>query len=392
MTGDPLHFEFATATRIVFGAGALKEVGPMAEKLGRHALVVLGASPSAARRAAPLLEILKKQSIEPRLFAVAGEPRMEDVRKGCAAGRAAGAVLVIAFGGGSVMDAGKAIAALMANRGDPMDYAEVIGRGRPLERRSLPFLAIPTTAGTGAEVTRNAVIGSPEHRVKVSLRHPLMLPEVAIVDPELTRDLPPALTASTGLDTLTQLIEPLVSCRANPMTDAFCRSGLHRAARSLRRAFERGEDLAAREDMSLASLFSGLALANAALGMVHGLTGPLGGMFDAPHGALCASLLPAVMETNVRALRRRSPENRALRRYHEIGCLLTGRGHATAEDGIAWIRELCREFHIRGLGALGVARGELDVLVDKALAASSTKGNPIPLEPAEIREILECSM
>ncbi len=317
---------------------------------------------------------------------------MEDVRKGCAEGRAANADLVIAFGGGSAMDAGKAIAAVMANGGDPLDYAEVIGHGRSLERRSIPLIAIPTTAGTGAEVTRNAVIGSPEHRVKISLRSPLMLPEVAIVDPELTRDLPPALTASTGLDALTQLIEPLVSCRANPLTDALCRSGLHRAARSLRRAVEHGEDLVAREDMALASLFSGLALANAALGAVHGLTGPLGGMFEASHGALCASLLPAVMETNVRVLRHRAPDHRALRRYNEIGCLLTRRGHATAEDGVAWIRELCRAFHIRGLGALGVSRGELDVLVEKALAASSMRGNPIPLEPAEIRAILERSM
>lgn len=204
----------------------------------------------------------------------------------------------------------------MANGGDPLDYAEVIGHGRPLERRSLPLIAIPTTAGTGAEVTRNAVIGSPEHRVKVSLRSPLMLPEVAIVDPELTRDLPPALTASTGLDALTQLIEPLVSCRTNPLTDALCRSGIQRAARSLRRAVEHGEDLVAREDMSLASLFSGLALANAALGAVHGLTGPLGGMFEASHGALCASLLPAVMEANVRALRHRAgtPRPAALQR------------------------------------------------------------------------------
>src|SRR5207245_11298164 len=211
-----------------------------------------------------------------------------------------------------------------------LDYLEVIGQGRALENASTPFIAMPTTAGTGSEVTRNAVLASPRHRVKVSLRSPFLLPKIALVDPELTYDLPPSITASTGLDALTQLIEPYVSSRANPMTDAVCVDGLRRVARSLRVAFEAGRNAAAaREDMAVASLFGGLALANAGLGAVHGFAGPIGGMFPAPHGAVCAALLPDTMEVNLRALRRRAPESETLRRFDEIARILTGRPEAT---------------------------------------------------------------
>ena len=221
----------------------------------------------------------------------------------CGAARRPGAEercdTVIGFGGGAALDAAKAIAILMTNPGDVTDYLEIIGRGKTLTEPPVPCIAIPTTAGTGSEVTRNSVIASREERVKVSLRSPLMLPKVVVVDPELTYDLPPAITASTGVDALTQLIEPFVCSRANPLTDGLCQEGIERVARSLRRAFEsagRGEapaDAAAREDMAVASLFGGLALANAGLGAVHGLAAPLGGMIGAPHGAVCAALLPS---------------------------------------------------------------------------------------------------
>src|SRR5208282_5705063 len=228
------------------------------------------------------------------------------------------------FGGGSAIDAAKAIAAMLTNKGELLDYVEIIGRGKPLTQPSAPFIAVPTTAGTGSEVTRNAVLASPEHRVKVSLRSPLMLPRVAVVDPELTYALPPAITASTGLDALTQLIEPFVCARANPMVDALCIEGIRRAARSLREVVHQNPGKSAREDMALASLFGGIALANAGLGAVHGFAGPMGGMFAAPHGALCAALLPGVMAANVAALRRRQPGGEGLRRYDEIARLLTG--------------------------------------------------------------------
>lgn len=384
-----MRFEFATAGRIVFGPGALADVGTIARDFGRHAFVVTGRDPA---RAEPLCDLLSRAHLTTTRFPVASEPTVDDVTRGAAEARAAGCDFVVGFGGGSALDAAKAIAALLANAGDPFDYLEVIGRAQPLRHPGAPILAIPTTAGTGAEVTRNAVLASPAHRVKVSLRSPHMLPRVALVDPELTGALPPALTASTGLDALTQLIEPYVSCRANPLTDALCVEGMQRAARSLRRAFDNGRDAAAREDMAVASLFGGLALANAGLGAVHGFAGPIGGMFSAPHGAVCAALLPAVMTANLRALRQRAPQHEALRRYEELARLLTGRPHANADDGVQWIRELISALHIPRLGAYGIAANAIPEIVAAAAKASSMKANPLPPTDAELDEILRASL
>jgi alcohol dehydrogenase class IV len=314
------------------------------------------------------------------------------VIEGTRQAREAGCDLIIGFGGGSALDTGKVIAALLTNGGDLLDYLEVIGQGRPLTQPSAPFIAIPTTAGTGTEVTRNAVLASPEQRVKVSLRSPLILPRLALVDPELTYSLPPETTASTGLDALTQLIEPYVSHKANPMTDAFCREGLRRAARSLRRACEHGDDTAAREDMALASLFSGLALTSAQLGGVHAFAGPFGGMFDAPHGAICGRFLPHVMAVNVRALHERLPESEALRRYDEVARILIGSAKATARDGVAWIQALCEALHVPALATYGLTPGDFPSLIEKAFAANSMKGNPITLTPEEMQEILTRAM
>lgn len=380
-----MRFEFATATRIVFGPGRIGEVGALAAGMGQHALVVTGRTLS---RAEPLLQSLHAPGMATTLFSFAGEPSTESVREGTALARNAGCDLVIGFGGGSPLDAGKAIAALLTNGGDPLDYLEVIGKGQALKQPPRPFIAIPTTAGTGTEVTRNAVLASPEHHVKVSLRSPLMLPRLAVVDPELTYSLPPEITASTGLDALTQVLEPYVSPAATPITDALCREGLARAARSLRLAYHDGGDAAAREDMAVASLFGGLALANAGLGAVHGFAGPLGGMAAAPHGALCGRLLPYVMVANIRALRARDPEGPALRRYTESAAILTGRPGATAEEGAAWVRALCEELAVPGLAAYGIATSDFPAIVEKARHASSMKGNPIVLTPEELLEIL----
>lgn len=381
-----MRFEFATATRVIFGAGALREVGPLGSEMGHRALVVMGRS---VERAAPLLDVLTAEGMGLVTFSVAGEPTTEVARQGTEQARQAACDLVIGFGGGSALDTGKAIAALLTNGGDPLDYLEVIGKGRPLTQSPAPYIAIPTTAGTGAEVTRNAVLLSSEHRVKVSLRSPLMLPRLALVDPELTVSLSPEITASTGLDAMTQVMEPFVSNKANPLTDALCREGMRCAARSLRRAYEHGDDLAARADMALVSLFGGLALANARLGAVHGFAGPLGGMFPGPHGAICARLLPYVMQVNVRGLQRRAPESRALRRYDEIAQILTGDGSATAQDGVAWVQELCEALQVPSLAAYGLRREDFPSLIQKAAVASSMQGNPVELTPEEMVEILE---
>jgi alcohol dehydrogenase class IV len=269
-----------------------------------------------------------------------------------------------------------------------LDYVEVIGRGQALRAVPAPFIAIPTTAGTGAEVTRNAVLASPAHQVKVSLRSPLMLPALAIVDPELTRDLPSGLTATTGLDALTQLIEPFLCRRANPFTDGFCQTGLICTARSLRTAVQQGDNAAAREDMALASVLGGLALANAGLGAVHGLAAPIGGQFPAPHGAVCAALLPHALEINLRALRQREPHNPALPRFDRLAGLLTDQPVATADAGIGWVRALVADLPVPGLGHYGLTPADFPGLIAKAANASSMKANPITLTADELAEIL----
>jgi alcohol dehydrogenase class IV len=379
-----VSFEFATSDRIIFGPGKLNELGKQIEGRAKRLLLVSGLSSDAIPR---VKEILSSQEIPFAEFEVHGEPAVEVLREGVKAARSCD--MVIGLGGGSVLDTGKAIAALMTNPGDVFDYLEVIGKGRPLIHPSLPYIAIPTTAGTGAEVTRNAVIESTEQKVKVSLRSPLMLPYLALVGPELTYNLPPAITASSGLDALTQLIEPFVSVKANPLTDAICREGMRHASKSLRRAYENGADKEARHGMALASLFGGLALANAALGAVHGFAGPLGGMLHAPHGDLCARLLPLVMETNIRALEKRRPEHQALARYLEIAQIVTGDKHATALDSVKWTSGLVTNLKIPMLSEYGMRQGNFPEAVEKTMKANSFRGNPVELNEVELREILE---
>jgi alcohol dehydrogenase class IV len=384
-----MKFEFATATRIIFSPESIKEAAPEAAKMGRHAFVVTGRS---VERSALLFENLKRHRLGFTPFSISGEPTTDSAFIAAQRARSAGCDVVIAAGGGSVIDTGKAVAALLTNGGNLMDYLEIIGRGRQLVNSSAPCIAIPTTAGTGAEVTRNAVLGSPEHRVKVSMRSLLMLPRLALIDPELTYSMPPSTTASTGLDAFTQLLEAFVSNRPNPITDGFCREGLGRAAEALPRVYEDGNDLAAREDMCVASLFGGLALANAKLGAVHGIAGPFGGMFSAAHGAICARLLPHVMAANVRGLRRRTPDSPALERYAEVARILTRKSSARAEDGAAWVLALCTRLQAPPLSAHGLRETDIPALAEKSRKASSMQGNPIKLTDEELMEILQKAM
>ncbi len=336
-----MRFEFATATRILFGPGVALEIAAIAVTLGRRPLLVAG---QRAGQAGWLVEQFQQAGLAPMLFSVSGEPTIDTARAGVQQARAAGCDLVVGLGGGSVLDAAKAIAALLANSGDPLDYLEVIGRGQQLLKPSLPCIAVPTTAGTGSEVTRNAVLGSPEHRLKASLRSPSMLPTVAVVDPKLTWSMPPDVTATTGLDALTQCMEPFVSARANPLTDVLCREGMRRAARSLRRAYLDGSDAEAREDMALASLCGGLAL-----------------------------------QANVQALQQRAPSSPALARYDEVARLLTGAPTARAADGVVWVSNLVDGLGIPRLGAQSITPTDIPEIVEKSQQASSMKANPIEL-------------
>jgi alcohol dehydrogenase class IV len=388
MGASGVSFEFATVGRILFGEGRVREAGELAASLGARALVVQGSGGRAER----LLALLRESGVATTELRVAGEPTVDLVELGVERARREQCELVVAFGGGSVIDAAKAIAVLLTNSGDLRDYLEVIGAGRPLRERPLPLLALPTTAGTGAEVTRNAVLAAPDERVKVSLRSPLMLPTIALVDPELTYTLPPAITASTGIDALTQCIEPFVTPFGNPLTDSFAREGMRRAAGALRHAYRDGRDSIARRDMAIASLCGGLALANAKLGAVHGFAAPLGGMFPVPHGVACARLLAPVMDANVRALRSRAPGSPALDRYDEVARLLTGRPDARAEEGPEWAQALVEELQIARLTVYGIGEDEVPIVVEKAQRASSMQGNPIALTEDELAGALRASL
>lgn len=375
-------FTFATAGRIVVGAWASEQVPRIASELGRRVFVVLGRHGDAG---APGLAGLPDETT---VWRWSGEPTVEGVRAALAAAREARPDVVVGWGGGSVVDLAKSVAVLLHDEVAVLDHLEVIGRGLPLTGAPVPVVAVPTTAGTGAEATANAPILSPEHGVKASLRSPAMLPTVAVVDPALTLTCPPAVTASSGLDALTQCLEALVTPRANPLTDALAREGLARAGRSLHTAFRHGDDLDARTDMSLAALLSGMALANARLGAVHGLAAPLGGRLGAPHGEVCAAVLTATVATNVRALRQRDPGAVALDRYAEAARLLTGNPDAEVEDCARWIADTVSSLGVRPLTALGLPPDDHGAVADAALAASSMAGNPVRLTHDEVVGIL----
>jgi alcohol dehydrogenase class IV len=382
-------FEFATATRILFGRGTRRELPAIVGALGRRALVVSGRS---LDRAAPVVASLAESGIHCVAWSVVSEPSVESAIAGRNLARENRCDVVVAIGGGSVIDAGKAASALASNDADALDYLEVVGRGRPLERPALPFVAVPTTAGSGAEVTRNAVLTAVAEGVKASLRSPLMLPRAAVVDPELTVGLPPAITAATGLDALAQLIEPYLSARSSPLIDPWCLDGIRRVARSLPVAWRDGSDLAAREDMSMASLLGGLALANAGLGAVHGFAGPIGGRFSAPHGAVCAALLPHALRVNVAALERRDPGSERLVRADRVGQALTNRPDATAADAVESLESLRRELGIPGLSAYGLGPGDVPALVAQSRRSSSMRANPIELTDEELTELLSAAI
>ena len=374
-------FEFAAPNRVVFGCGRAQEIGSLVRPLGERCLMFTGGRPE---RSAAAIAALQQAGVTVEVITVRGEPTFDRVRGHVAAALVYGPDVVVAMGGGSVIDTAKAVAMLLAQGGDPMDYAEVIGRGLPITIPSVPWVAIPTTAGAGAEATRNAVLVEPSQQAKVSLRSHLMLPSLVIIDPELTVSLPPSVTAATGLDALSQLIEPYVSIKANPATDALCRAGIPLIARSLRRACEDPGDLTARSDLALAAWWSGMALANAGLGAVHGFAGALGGMTDAPHGLLCARFLVPVCRANVAALRAKPGGEPALFRYADVGALLTGKADISIDDGLDWLAAWIDSLPLPRLSAMP----DRDAVIIAALRSSSMKGNPVALERSMLAEVL----
>ncbi|HOJ01929.1 MAG TPA: iron-containing alcohol dehydrogenase [Anaerolineaceae bacterium] len=391
-----MDFNFSTATRIVFGRAKVREVAAAVPGMGERAMLVTNRIKEAdytnldaiRERGFDIEKELNSKGVETFRYLVSGEPSIEMVEEGILFAKEKGMNVFVGIGGGSAIDTAKAISAVMANGGECLDYLEVIGKGKKITKKSLPFVAVPTTAGTGAEVSANAVLASMEHNVKVSLRSPLMIADLAIVDPELTISVPPAVTASTGLDAFTQVIEPFVSRMANPITDALCREGMKRASRSLYKAYLDGEDIEAREDLCIVSLFGGICLANAKLGAVHGFAGPLGGLYHGAHGAICAALLPHVVEVNVAALRERDAESPILERYREVARIVTTDQNASVEDGVRWIAELVKSMQIKGLAEYGMKEEDFPRIITMSSASSSMKGNCIELNEKEMREIL----
>jgi alcohol dehydrogenase class IV len=377
-------FDLAVPRRLLFGPGRADELPGLLVGLGHRVLLCTGANPARHRH---LLGDVDPVAV----VSVPHEPTVADVRVATGEARSAGADVVVAIGGGSVLDLGKAVAVLLGNGTDPLDHLEVVGRGLPVERPGVPYVAVPTTAGTGAEATANAVISSPEHGLKASIRSPHLLAAVALVDPLLTLTCSPPVTASSGLDALTQCLEPYVSPRANPATDAVAAEGLRRGARALRPAYEHGADIEAREEMALCSLFGGIALANAKLGAVHGVAGVVGGMVDAPHGAVCAVLLAPVVEANLHALREREPGTAGLRRYAQVARLLTGRDDATVEDAVAWLRQTVAALDVPPLAAVGLRPAQFAEVAEKAARSSSMQGNPVRLTPEELVGVLHAA-
>lgn len=371
-------FSFATAGSIRFGRGSAQSVDVVVSEVAQSVLLVTG---STNERARWLGDKLEARGICLTWFSVPKEPDLELIEQGLTLVKGCNAV--VAIGGGSTIDVGKALSALATTRRPIVDHLEVVGRGLPLDHSPLPFFALPTTAGTGSEVTRNSVITVPAHRRKVSLRDPRMLPSVAVVDPALTDNSPKSVTLCSGLDAVTQVIEPFLSTRSNPLTDALCRDAIPRGLKALVQLMEE-ESPSARDDLAWTSLSGGLALANAGLGAVHGLAGPFGGVTGASHGAICGALLPGVLRAN--AKRRSGP------RMDDVATWICEALNVTAtpsmEAATDALRDWSRGQGLPGLRELGGTDQIFAEVAAQAEQSSSMAANPVKLSPGELYDVL----
>ncbi|MFX0091113.1 MAG: iron-containing alcohol dehydrogenase [Candidatus Hodarchaeota archaeon] len=389
-----MNFELLSTPQIMFGSGQFQKLGQLVRDFGSRLLVV--ASESALKdknNEKTLVEALVEHNITDTRFIVKGEPTIEIIDQGVAVGMDFKTEAVIGFGGGSVLDAGKAIAGLITNGESAREYMEGVGRGLKITQSSLPYIAVPTTAGTGSEVTKNAVILAKDVGVKASIRSPLLVPKIALIDPSLMLSVPPEVTASCGLDAFTQLLEPYTSNKAQPITDALALLGIQRARNSLVRAYKQGNDLSARENMAMAALLSGICLANVGLGAVHGFASPLGGMFPIPHGVVCAALLAPTIQKNIEELKAKAPKNPNLLKYAklaEITCNQTFSSINEAHMALTqYLRELTQTLKIPPLSKFGMKDSDIPTVIAKAIKSSSMKYNPIKLSESALSDILE---
>jgi len=381
-----MDFSFFSNERIVFGWGKIENLGMLADEYGKRAFIVsVQQSILESKVFEMIFNELEKHNIHYTLYdKIVTEPEIDAVNRGIEKAKEFQADMVIGIGGGSIIDTAKAISGVITNGGSIGDYLEGIGKGSIIQQPPLPYIAVPTTAGTGAEATKNAVIGDKKHKVKRSLRSPFLIPKTALVDPELTVSLPRDGTAYSGMDAITQLIESYVSKKAQPIPEALCLYGIKNSTFSLEQAYQNGGDRRARENMSLAALLSGMALANSGLGAVHGLASSLGAAYNIPHGKLCAILLPYVIKINL---------NSAIIKYAHIGETLTGKNfkthHEAAHAAAIFIEKLCNSVGIpSNLKEYHINTAELPKIV-KNSRGSSMSGNPKDLTDDELMKLLE---
>lgn len=382
-------FSFVRTPEIHFGQGKIWLLPSLVSRYGKNVLVVTGArSFIESIHYERLVKEFKKNSLKHYVIKISGEPAPQLIDSIVNEYLLKDIDLVVAIGGGSVLDTGKAVAAMLSHDGFVQEYLEGVGTGRHHPGRKLPFIAVPTTAGTGSETTMNAVLSFVgEQGFKKSLRHESFVPDVAIVDPELTLTCPANITAACGMDAFTQLLESYVSIHASPMTESLCLSGLYHVNLGLIKAVEEPDNIRARSDMAYASMISGIALANAGLGVVHGFASVIGGYYDIPHGVICGTLMGAATRTNINSLQNKSGVKPALEKYTQAGRIFSGSGNKKSQlNGLASkIDEWIERLKIPALGQYGIQIADLKKIVSE----TGQKQNPVKLSEEEMLEILK---
>lgn len=388
-----MQLEFATAGRVIFGSDEFKQLGDLAAGFGERVFVLTGATSAHQSGLIERLDgLLAARMLTTRKAEIDREPTVSLVDAISAGAREFNPSCIIALGGGSVLDVAKAVGCLLTNGGSVEEYLEGLAAPpRAIEKPSVPVIAVPTTAGTGSEVTKNAVIRADDGSFKKSTRSPLMRPAIAVVDPMLSATMPPAVTAASGMDAQTQLIEAFTSRRAGILTDGLVREGLSLISTALEQAYSNPNDLAARESMAMASLLSGMALDNAGLGAVHGLASPIGAMFEIPHGVICANLLPEITEANIECARNEDPTGKTVRKYQDVARMLTGDSEGMLKRLVTTLRIQRRTLRIPPLGTFGFSAEDIPRIL-AGCRAGSMNTNPIHLEDAVLAEAVRAAI
>lgn len=389
-----MNFSIARIPPFILEAGSLKKLPGILEKYGINVLLVTGETAlKSSGKLDVLRDVLSEGGLRVHHIGFSGEPSTTFIDETVSSFRKEHIDAVLAVGGGSVVDAGKAISAMLPHVNSVMDHLEGVGKGVPHNGVKTPFVAVPTTAGTGSEMSKNAVISQVGvDGYKKSIRHDNFVPDTVVVDPELMLSIPSDVTAACGMDAFTQLLEAYVSSKANPFTDALAWSGLERVVLNLIPACGEGAgDLYVRTEMAYGAMMSGVVLANAGLGVVHGLASPIGGFFEIPHGVVCGTLMAAVVKKNVEKMKKVDPKNPALWKYSRLGAIMDGRApdDYCFERGSSVLSKLLYDWtdqlEIPGLGEYGITEKD----VDKIVQGAGNKNNPVTLTNEEIGEIVK---